>query len=776
MTSPPLKIHAAVLACAACLPISAFAQVPPCVPGAAPATSIAAEPGGNAPIEFHLATQSATYSRAFWVKDPQGRAIPNAEVAFVLPQSPASLVFLEQDGRPSPTPKRAVVTTDGNCNALLPRILAGPESGTFAAAASVSSSNMTSAVAVHVLSGLAPVVRLHGSIDVVAARASSVLPAVLLEWSDGVHFGPLSGVPVSFTMAQASVDARFANDATNITVVSDALGFAGAPVTFRGGPGSVEVRAAYPTGETAVRWRYVALDGPAIEVASASVEYGGAAAFVTASLRFPGFPCDLAPRAREFLNGTVRFIVDGVAMTGASAVYPQQCTGSEGLYAATISGRLDAVPFGVHSVRAEYTGHYVLPDALSAPASVTVLPAATLQSDTGAGVLKLGAADPGYPANRGVCRLSAAQPVALPAGNLPAGIASAAELPYGAFRFELGACDWQATFDGVRPPASPPAQRVLVEAPQDLPSGTVAWAFGPTAEDPASHWHELRTTVLGRFALFEVIDAGPGDDSLASDRVIRPTIALGAPRHSAIPGSFQDLWWAGPEENGWGMSLTQHRDAIFAALFVYDAAGAPRWLVMSGGQWNEARTQYTGPLYRPTGTPFTAYDAARFNVHAPVGSARLVFTSRDTLTLEYSVDGLSGSKSLRRQGFGPAHPVPLARFDDLWWGGPAQDGWGFALAQQYQTGFGVLFAYDSDGDTTWYVASSLAINGHSLQGKLYRTSGPAWPGAPYEPSRLVVTEVGRLSISLRDRWETATLAAEIAGSGTSSKETRRQPF
>ena len=49
--------------------------------------------------------------------------------------------------------------------------------------------------------------------------------------------------------------------------------------------------------------------------------------------------------------------------------------------------------------------------------------------------------------------------------------------------------------------------------------------------------------------------------------------------------NYSDMWWAGPIENGWGMSIQQHASGVQVnALYVYDIAGQPRWYVMSGAR------------------------------------------------------------------------------------------------------------------------------------------------------------------------------------------------
>jgi len=241
------------------------------------------------------------------------------------------------------------------------------------------------------------------------------------------------------------------------------------------------------------------------------------------------------------------------------------------------------------------------------------------------------------------------------------------------------------------------------------------------------------------------------------------------------PPNYQDLWWAGSAENGWGMSLTQHGATIFGAFYIYDGEGRPQWVVMPGGSWNAAQTAYSGALYIPTGSWFGAYDASRLAPGAPVGSATLTFTSASTATLAYTINGVSGQKSIRRQLFGPPDSTPVATYGDLWWGGGAQNGWGVAINQQYRTLFSVWYTYDASGRNVWYVIPGGAwTSTNTFSGTAYRTSGSAWLGVPYDPAALVPHAVGTVTFTFHDR-DNATMSYAVDGV-TQSKPIARQPF
>ena len=244
---------------------------------------------------------------------------------------------------------------------------------------------------------------------------------------------------------------------------------------------------------------------------------------------------------------------------------------------------------------------------------------------------------------------------------------------------------------------------------------------------------------------------------------------------SGGPPNYQDLWWAGSAENGWGMSLTQHGAQIFGAFYIYDTQGRPMWAVMPGGTWNAGFTAFSGALYIPTGSWFGAYDASRLAAGASVGNATIAFTSASTATLSYTINGVSGQKSIQRQLFGPADSTPVATYGDLWWGGSAQNGWGVAINQQYRTLFSVWYTYDQSGRTIWYVVPGgtwTATN--TFTGTAFRTTGSAWLGVPYNPAALVAQVAGTVTFTFTDR-DNAVMSYTVDGV-TQSKPITRQPF
>jgi hypothetical protein len=241
------------------------------------------------------------------------------------------------------------------------------------------------------------------------------------------------------------------------------------------------------------------------------------------------------------------------------------------------------------------------------------------------------------------------------------------------------------------------------------------------------------------------------------------------------PANYQDLWWAGPQENGWGMSITQHGGMLFAALYIYDANGQPQWVVFPGGTWNADFTAFSGDLYIPSGAWFGNYDPARFVPGASVGRATLTFASATAATLSYTINGVSGTKSITRQVFGAPDSTPIATYGDLWWGGSAQNGWGVAINQQYRTLFSVWYTYDSAGKAVWYVIPGGAwATATTFSGAAYRVTSSPWLGAPYNAAAVNAQPAGNVSFTFTG-VNSAVMTYTIDGV-TQTKSLSRQAF
>jgi hypothetical protein len=140
------------------------------------------------------------------------------------------------------------------------------------------------------------------------------------------------------------------------------------------------------------------------------------------------------------------------------------------------------------------------------------------------------------------------------------------------------------------------------------------------------------------------------------------------------------LWW-NATESGWGVALTHQYDTIFVTMYVYDGTTNPTWYVTSdcavlGGGC-------AGTLYKTSGgrTPTTPWSGQI--TATPVGTMSLAFTDTDTGTMNYTINGANGSKSITRQVFrnAPIAPPGDSRYDGTYTGV-----WGYSSTKSGASG------------------------------------------------------------------------------------------
>ena len=129
-----------------------------------------------------------------------------------------------------------------------------------------------------------------------------------------------------------------------------------------------------------------------------------------------------------------------------------------------------------------------------------------------------------------------------------------------------------------------------------------------------------------------------------------PTCTFGIQTDLTLAYNYQDLWWAAPagSEAGWGVNLTHQGDTIFATWFTYDLDRTPLWLFVTALKTGQGI--YSGTLYRTTGPPFNSvpFDSTKV-VATAVGTATFTFTDGNTGTFDYTVNGVTQSKTITRE-------------------------------------------------------------------------------------------------------------------------------
>ena len=233
---------------------------------------------------------------------------------------------------------------------------------------------------------------------------------------------------------------------------------------------------------------------------------------------------------------------------------------------------------------------------------------------------------------------------------------------------------------------------------------------------------------------------------------------------AAGPPNYQGLWWASPAgtESGWGIDLAHQGDVIFATWFTYDATGKALWLAMIANK--DLTGAYTGALLQSNGPPFNAVPFQPLQVRSVgVGNGALTFDDAGNGTFAYTLQGVTQTKAIVRQAFGPlptctfaleSDPSVAYNYQDLWWASPAgsESGWGLSLAHEGDVIFGTWFTYDVDGTPMWLASPRRRrrTSTPTYGGTLYRTTGPSFAASPFDPAQVVATAAGTASVAFTD--------------------------
>ena len=207
--------------------------------------------------------------------------------------------------------------------------------------------------------------------------------------------------------------------------------------------------------------------------------------------------------------------------------------------------------------------------------------------------------------------------------------------------------------------------------------------------------------------------------------------------YTAPPTSSYQGFWLNPNEAGWGMSITQHDNMIFAALCTYDQAGQPVWYAMPSCP--VSGTGCTSDIYQPSwnGTGIAV---------THVGTGTLTFADANSGRLDVTINGASASKPITRTVFATGDTLPVVDYTDLWWS-PSEPGWGVSLTQQFGAIVAAWFAYDINGKPVWYVALSCPVAGNGCSADLYSVAGGAALTAAWNGSNVVIAKVGTVTFA-----------------------------
>ena len=109
-----------------------------------------------------------------------------------------------------------------------------------------------------------------------------------------------------------------------------------------------------------------------------------------------------------------------------------------------------------------------------------------------------------------------------------------------------------------------------------------------------------------------------------------------------------DMWWGGPLQSGWGITIAEQGGNLFLVWFTYDGDGQPVWFSMSEGAWIDTQT-WAGPIFRTQGLTDGSGAYVPGSVReTQVGNFKLRFSGTSAATFDYALDGHAGTLNLQR--------------------------------------------------------------------------------------------------------------------------------
>lgn len=436
--------------------------------------------------------------------------------------------------------------------------------------------------------------------------------------------------------------------------------------------------------------------------------------------------CDVT---RETSGVKLAFLVDGVEVGTPT---PRNVTPSPCQLATTGRVAIDSLDlwFGTHTLSAENRG--VIAADLPASRQFVVKPQADIVVASGVRVQAgTRSVDQTGWARFATCPILGATSGAragVPA--LPPGVPAALVLMH----FDISPCDTFFQFDTHPDPTVP--LLLAIQLDRDLPANAHVWAYATPPGEKIVRWFQPEVHIEGRRVTalavqHAALDRGPstfsGSWGASFAIVVDPAAA---PR-------VDGLYWAGPAENGWGLSLAQHDDRLLGGLFIYDNSGNPRWLVTTGGTWSADHATWTAGLLRPRAMAQIGYKASTFDPGAPVGTITLRTDGKAITRMDAVIDGVAITKPLSRLQFAQSTELAVLPIGGVFWGGASQSGWGVFVTQQGARAFLAWFTYDDAGATKWYFASDMQYGSWREYGsQLLEARSSPWLGTTYDASRL----------------------------------------
>jgi photosystem II stability/assembly factor-like uncharacterized protein len=235
------------------------------------------------------------------------------------------------------------------------------------------------------------------------------------------------------------------------------------------------------------------------------------------------------------------------------------------------------------------------------------------------------------------------------------------------------------------------------------------------------------------------------------------------------------------------LTLDRHDSAIAYLRTMSNNGTPPVFATRDGGQtWTARNLPPAGNLYADPGQPGRAYLFATFDgafETRDAGSSWVHVEPFFRWGLTEYVDGVTMREG-RRFGLNAEFLMlkeldlndgALALRSDLWWN-PQEPGTGLTITHRAsnQT-FVVWYGYDAAGAPVWRVMPGGRWNDRTFTGDVYETTGPAFFGAVFDPSRVVARRVGTAQLRF-DNENSADFSYQLASGESGSKRIQRQLF
>ena len=114
--------------------------------------------------------------------------------------------------------------------------------------------------------------------------------------------------------------------------------------------------------------------------------------------------------------------------------------------------------------------------------------------------------------------------------------------------------------------------------------------------------------------------------------------------------------------------------------------------------------------------------------------------------------------------------APAVNYQGLWWASPAgsESGWGINFAHQDEVIFATWFTYDLAGKGWWLSMTANKTADNVYSGALFQTTGPAFSAMPFDPAKVVATQVGTATLTFTDA-NTAQFNYTVTAPGAAAK-------